>query len=59
LKNFSIFPRIFYLSNPSLPHLSPPNSQRKPKACLCFEGRGRKGLGGEGQGERRESLPLV
>jgi len=24
-----------------------------------FEGRGRKCLGGEGKGERRESLPLV
>jgi len=24
-----------------------------------FEGRGRKGLGGEGKGERRENLPLV
>jgi len=24
-----------------------------------FEGRGRKSLGGEGKGERRESLPLV
>jgi len=24
-----------------------------------FEGRGRKGLRGEGKGERRENLPLV
>jgi len=24
-----------------------------------FEGRGRKGLGGEGKGERRENFPLI
>jgi len=26
---------------------------------VSFDGRGRKGLGGEGKGERRESLPLI
>jgi len=31
-----------------------------PKALfVSFEWEGRKGLGGEGKGERRESLPLV